>query len=138
MKVQLIKHEAKIPKLGSAGAAGYDLFACEDKIIPPQERSLVSTGIAIEIPIGLYGRIAPRSGLALKNGIDVMAGVVDSDYRGTIGIILYNTDKEKSFEIKTGDRIAQIIFEKCHYFNLTENEDLSSSERMNSGFGSTG
>jgi dUTP pyrophosphatase len=118
--------------------AGMDLAASEDKSIPPLSRAIISTGISIEIPAGYYGRIAPRSGLALKYGIDVLAGVVDSSYRGEIKVILYNTDKEEIFSVRQGDKIAQMIIEKHYNFDLLETEDLSSTERGSGGFGSTG
>jgi dUTP pyrophosphatase len=92
----------------------------------------------MSIPPGYYGRIAPRSGLALKYGIDVLAGVVDAGYRGEICVILYNTDKDNLFHIKTGDRIAQIIIEKYYPMDFVEVEKLDESIRGNSGFGSSG
>ena len=81
---------AKLPVRGSAQAAGYDLFACEDAVIPKGGRAVVQTGIHVALPEGHYGRVAPRSGLAVKHGIDVGAGVVDSDYRGLLGVVLFN------------------------------------------------
>ena len=138
MKIKLIDFNAHVPTKGSEHSAGYDLYSCCNVLIYPQERTLVKTGIVLEIPEGFYGRIAPRSGLALKNGIDVMAGVIDSDYRGEIGVILYNTDKTVPFHIKIGDRIAQLIIEKYYNFDLEKAEDLNSSDRGSGGFGSTG
>lgn len=85
---------AKLPTRGSAQAAGYDLYACEDATIPRGGRTVVQTGIHIALPEGHYGRVAPRSGLAVKHGIDVGAGVVDSDYRGLLGIVLFNFGTE--------------------------------------------
>tara|TARA_B100000401_G_C52692471_1_gene665174 strand:- start:659 stop:1015 length:357 start_codon:yes stop_codon:yes gene_type:complete len=116
------------------------------------ERRLVSTGICIEIPEGYYGRIAPRSGLAVKKGLDVMAGVIDSGYRGEIKVLLVNLNppspKKNAYEsffgsfgkidIKQEDRIAQIIIEKCYSPKWTEVEELSNSERDEGGFGSSG
>lgn len=128
---------AKIPTKGSEYSAGYDLYSCEDGIIGAKQRKIINTGIKIEIPTGLYGRIAPRSGLALKYGIDVFAGVIDSDYRGEIKCILYNSgDDDYIYHI--GDRIAQIIFEKYYDFNLNITNSLEHSERQDNGFGSTG
>ena len=138
MKIKLTDFNAQIPTKGSEHSAGYDLYSCCNALIYPQERMLIKTGIVLEIPEGFYGRIAPRSGLALKNGIDVMAGVIDSDYRGEIGVILYNTDKNTPFHIKIGDRIAQLIIEKYYTFDLQQAEDLNVSERGTGGFGSTG
>lgn len=138
MKIKLTDFNSQIPTKGSEHSAGYDLYSCCNALIYPQERALVKTGIVLEIPEGYYGRIAPRSGLALKNGIDVMAGVIDSDYRGEIGVILYNTDKKIPFHIKIGDRIAQLIIEKYYNFDLEKSEDLNFSDRGSGGFGSTG
>jgi dUTP pyrophosphatase len=118
--------------------AGADLYSIETITIPPLSRVLVKTGLALEIPRGFYGRIAPRSGLAAKHGIDVLAGVIDSSYRGPLGIILYNTDKEQSFIVNTGDRIAQIIFEQHWNFKMKEVDDLTDTDRSISGFGSSG
>lgn len=107
-------------------------------MLPPLTRATMPTGIAIEIPEGYYGRIAPRSGLAHNHGIDVLAGVVDSGYRGEIKVILYNTDKDHDFQIRQGDKIAQMIIERHYNFELVEVEDLSPTPRGEGGFGSTG
>jgi len=139
MKIQIKKlsENALIPTQGSNYAAGYDLYAAESGQVEPECRRLIKTNIAISIPEGYYGRIAPRSGLAYKNGIDVMAGVIDADYRGDVGVILYNTDIE-DFEFEKGDRIAQIIIEKCYKAEWQEVQDLKDSVRSDGGFGSTG
>jgi dUTP pyrophosphatase len=138
MKIKRTNINSHLPTRGSKYAAGYDLYSCTNLILYPKERRLVNTGIILEIPDGYYGRIAPRSGLALKQGIDVLAGVIDSDYRGEIGVILYNTDNNMPFHIKAGDRIAQIIFEKCFYFVFEEESKVEDSIRGSGGFGSTG
>lgn len=138
IRIKKVHPEAKIPYRANPTDAGADLCSVESLVIPPQSRALVSTGITLQIPDGYYGRVAPRSGLAVKNGIDVLAGVIDSGYRGTVGVVLYNTDKEKSFEIKEGDRIAQIIFEQHWNFSFKETDDLVNSDRSINGFGSTG
>lgn len=132
-------HElAIIPKRNNVTDAGADLYSAEQIVIPPQSRALVSTGISIEIPEGFYGRIAPRSGLAAKYGIDILAGVCDSGYRGEIKVVIINTDKDKNFEITYGDKIAQLIIEQHFNFDFVETEQLSSSVRGNNGFGSSG
>ena len=138
MKIKLLATNAKAPVRANDCAAGYDLYSSFDALIYPQERMLIKTGISIEIPEGYYGRIAPRSGLALKNGIDIMAGVIDSDYRGDLGVIIYNTDKDKPFHIKIGDRIAQIVFEKYYNFDIEVSDEISKTSRGDGGFGSTG
>ncbi len=117
IQIKKLSDKAKIPTQGSKYAAGYDLYAAEEVLVNTMGRKLVKTNISISIPEGYYGRIAPRSGLAYKNGIDVLAGVIDSDYRGDIGVILFNTDHNLDFEVNVGDRIAQIIIEKCHSAN---------------------
>lgn len=138
MNIKLIHSDAKIPSKASEHSAGYDLYSCVDGVIAPNTRALIQTGIVLEIPAGYYGRIAPRSGLALKNGIDVMAGVVDSDYRGEVGIILYNSDYNKYFNFEVGDRIAQIIIEKYYNFEINKVELNTTTERNDGGFGSSG
>jgi len=136
--VKKLSENATVPTKGTLFAAGYDLYAAEDAVICCGSRKLVKTNISMEITPGYYGRIAPRSGLAYKNGIDVLAGVIDSDYRGDIGVILYNTDKNIEFNVKKGDRIAQIIFEACYSASFQEVNELDSSVRQSGGFGSTG
>lgn len=138
INVQLLSDKARIPYQATDRAAGYDLFSAESILIGPQERRLIKTNVAIEIPFGYYGRIAPRSGLAYKNGIDVLAGVIDSDYRGDIGVILLNTDLKSNFEINIGDRIAQIIIEKCHHVLWIQKESLGNTTRGSKGYGHSG
>lgn len=138
-KVSKINADAIIPSRGSEGAAGYDLSSCENIVVPARKWKLVNTGIAIQIPTDCYARVASRSGLALKKGIDVGAGVIDSDYRNAIGVILFNHSDE-DFEVNVGDRIAQIIFEKIYTpeLEVVDYNTLTSTRRGMSGFGSTG
>jgi dUTP pyrophosphatase len=138
INVKKLSENATIPTQGTKFAAGYDLYAAEDEVVVCGTRKLIKTNISMEITPGYYGRIAPRSGLAYKSGIDVLAGVIDSDYRGDIGVILYNTDKNIDFEIKKGDRIAQIIFEACYSATLNTVENLDNTLRQDGGYGSTG
>lgn len=138
INVKKLSENAIIPAQGTNFAAGYDLYAAEDAVVVCGTRKLVKTNISMEITPGYYGRIAPRSGLAYKSGIDVLAGVIDSDYRGDIGVILYNTDKNIDFTVKKGDRIAQIIFEACYTATLNNVENLDNTLRQAGGFGSTG
>ncbi len=133
--------EAVIPTQAKSHDAGFDLYSLEPGILLPNERRLFKTGISLAIPPGYYGRIAPRSGLALKQGLDVMGGVCDSSYRGDIGVILLNTnggDESNHIRIEKGQKIAQIIFEKCHNANFILVDKLEETERMGNGFGSTG
>jgi dUTP pyrophosphatase len=138
INVKKLSENATIPTQGSSFAAGYDLYAAEDAVVVCGTRKLIKTNISMEITPGYYGRIAPRSGLAYKNGIDVLAGVIDSDYRGDIGVILYNTDANIDFHVKKGDRIAQIIFEACYSATLNNVDNLDNTLRQSGGFGSTG
>ncbi|GAA6029566.1 hypothetical protein JCM8097_000941 [Rhodosporidiobolus ruineniae] len=135
--VQRLSESAKLPHRGSALAAGYDLSSAEDKVIPAQGKALISTGLAIAVPEGTYGRVAPRSGLASKHMIDTGAGVIDADYRGEVKVLLFNHAKE-DFQINTGDRIAQLILERIATPDVQEVESLSETVRGAGGFGSTG
>ncbi|NWW05064.1 DUT protein, partial [Oreocharis arfaki] len=132
-----LSDNAFAPSRGSARAAGYDLYSAYDCVIPPMEKAVVKTDIQIALPSGCYGRVAPRSGLAAKHFIDVGAGVIDEDYRGNVGVVLFNFGKE-TFEVKKGDRIAQLICERIYYPELEEVEALDDTERGEGGFGSTG
>ncbi|XP_025901540.1 deoxyuridine 5'-triphosphate nucleotidohydrolase, mitochondrial [Nothoprocta perdicaria] len=132
-----LSENARAPTRGSARAAGYDLYSAYDCVIPPMEKAVVKTDIQISLPAGCYGRVAPRSGLAAKHFIDVGAGVIDEDYRGNVGVVLFNFGKE-SFEVKKGDRIAQLICERIFYPELEEVQVLDDTERGAGGFGSTG
>ncbi|XP_031227605.1 deoxyuridine 5'-triphosphate nucleotidohydrolase, mitochondrial [Mastomys coucha] len=134
--VRLSEH-ATAPTRGSARAAGYDLYSAYDYTISPMEKAVVKTDIQVAVPSGCYGRVAPRSGLAVKHFIDVGAGVIDEDYRGNVGVVLFNFGKEK-FEVKKGDRIAQLICERVFYPDLEEVQALDDTERGSGGFGSTG
>ena len=128
---------AKMPVQNTSTDAGYDLFSTENYILQPWERKLIKTNISCAIPEGYYGRIAPRSGLAYKHGIDTLAGVVDAGYRWDIGVILINFGDEK-FEIEIWDKIAQFIIEKCHYVDWIEVDNLDETDRNDWGFGSSG
>jgi dUTP pyrophosphatase len=127
------------PARAEPGAAGYDLSACEDKVIAPGTWDKVDTGIAVAFPTDCYGRVAPRSGLAFKKGVQVGAGVIDSSYRGTIQVILFNHGTD-ALQVNAGDRIAQLIFERIYTPELEEvtYEQLGETERGEGGFGSTG
>ncbi|PIA12607.1 deoxyuridine 5'-triphosphate nucleotidohydrolase [Coemansia reversa NRRL 1564] len=138
-KCKIVRKEnsAKIPTRGSDKAAGYDLYSSENTVINAKDRKVVSTGLMIKCPEGTYGRIAPRSGLAFKHGIDVGGGVVDADYTGVVKVILFNHSTE-NFEIKIGDRIAQIIFEVVIHPDFEVVSSLDTTVRGDGGFGSTG
>jgi len=135
--IRRLSEHAKIPTKGSKLAAGYDLYSAHDYLIKARGREMVKTDLQIALPTGCYGRVAPRSGLAWKHSIDVGAGVIDEDYRGPLNVILFNLG-DQDFEIKRGDRIAQLICEKIEQTDLEEVSDLDSTERGANGFGSTG
>lgn len=125
------------PVRGSERAAGLDLRSAYDLIVPARGKALVKTDLQIQVPNGSYGRVAPRSGLAVKNFIDVGAGVVDEDYRGNLGVVLFN-HSDQEFEVKRGDRIAQLICERIFYPELEQADKLDETVRGEGGFGSTG
>jgi deoxyuridine 5'-triphosphate nucleotidohydrolase len=146
VRIRLIHPAASVPTRGTELSAGYDLYASETMTIPSSivlpdggveiGRAAVPTGLALAIPQGLYGRVAPRSGLALRSGIDVGAGVVDPDYRDELLVLLFNLGG-KPFEVKVGDRIAQIVFERIGVPEIVVTETLDATARIG-GFGSTG
>ena len=141
MKVKIVTKDDTIPlpRYETDGAAGVDLAAAEDGALAPQERKLVPTGLFMEIPDGYEGQVRPRSGLAIKHGITMLnnPGTVDSDYRGEVCVILYNSSSEP-FEYKKGDRIAQMVFAPVTKAEIIKTEVLSTTARGKSGFGSTG
>ncbi|KAI0761711.1 dUTPase-like protein [Irpex lacteus] len=129
--------KATIPTKGSPLAAGYDLYSAENKIVPAHGKALIDTQISVAVPAGTYGRVAPRSGLASKFMIDTGAGVIDADYRGVVFVLLFNLS-DKDFEVKEGDRIAQLIIERIYTPEVLEVQDLDETLRGAGGFGSTG
>lgn len=135
--VKKLSEFATIPTKGSKLAAGYDLYAAHEYVIKSKGKEMVKTDLQIALPTGCYGRVAPRSGLAWKNFIDVGAGVIDEDYRGPVNVILFNFGDD-DFIIKRGDRIAQLICEKIQQTDIVEVDDLEKTERGANGFGSTG
>ena len=136
VKIKKLHPEAKIPVYGTAESAGFDIYSNEDAIINSGERKAVSTGIALEIPEGKVLLLWDRSGMGFK-GIHRFAGVIDSDYRGEIKIILFNSTS-KDFIIKKGDRIAQGIIQDYYSPEFQEIYSLTQTERGESGFGSSG
>jgi dUTP pyrophosphatase len=137
LKFLRLHADAKLPARGSPHAAGLDLSSVENLRIPARGRALVRTGLSVAIPHGFYGRVAPRSGLAVKHGLDVLAGVIDSDYRGEIICALINHG-EDSLEIEAGMRVAQLIIESIATPEAVWGEDLDETVRGGKGFGSTG
>lgn len=135
--VKKLTEFATVPTRGSSQAAGYDLYSAYDVTIPKEGKALVKTDIAVALPDGCYGRVAPRSSLSWKHHIDVGAGVIDGDYRGNVGVVLFNLSK-KDYEVKRGDRVAQLILERIFTSPIKAVEELPTSNRGNGGFGSTG
>jgi len=129
--------EAVIPNYAHLTDAGFDLYSIEDKTLKPGERHLFKIGLATEFPSGFFVLIKPKSGLAVKGGIDVLAGVIDSGYRGEWGIVLTNFG-DQSYEFKKGDKIAQGILLSVNQAEITEAKDLAETKRGEGGFGSTG
>lgn len=137
---QALRPGTILPTYGSEHAVGLDLYVPRGALergISPGERITILTGLSVAIPDGYYGRIAPRSGLAHKNGVDVLAGVIDPDYRGEIGAILINHGSE-GFAVRPGDRIAQLIFECADRMQPKFVDQLPATARGEGGFGSTG
>jgi deoxyuridine 5'-triphosphate nucleotidohydrolase len=128
---------ALLPTRGSSLAAGLDIYAIEDLTIQPGDRALALTGLAVAIPEGYYGRLAPRSGLATKEGLDTLAGVIDADYRGEIRCLLYNTGVE-TINLPAQSKICQLIIEKIITPAAVWADEISDTDRGSGGFGSTG
>src|SRR6056300_395892 len=135
--VKKLNEHAITPTRGSPLAAGYDVYSSVDTTIASGCRGLVDTGVAFTVPLETYGRIAPRSGLAVKKGIQVGAGVIDRDYTGEVKVVLFNHGDDE-FVIKKGDRIAQLIIEKIEMPEVKLVDELLVTERGEGGFGSTG
>ncbi|OJJ62182.1 hypothetical protein ASPSYDRAFT_618263 [Aspergillus sydowii CBS 593.65] len=137
LQVKKLIDTARAPTRGSAFAAGYDMYSAKETVIPAKGKALVDTGIAIAVPEGTYGRVAPRSGLASKHFIDTGAGVIDADYRGEVKVLLFNFS-DVDFTINEGDRIAQLVLERIYTPEVEVVEELAESVRGAGGFGSTG
>ena len=132
-----LDERATLPTRGSQFSAGLDLFTIESVVIQPKQRAAVRTGLAVAIPEDYYGRIAPRSGLAMKQGLDVLSGVIDADYRGEILCLLYNTG-DNPIELPAQSKMCQLIIEKIITPTAAWVDEISETERGSGGFGSTG
>lgn len=142
MTVKIInKSKHTLPNYETSASAGMDLRAniSEAITLQPLERTIVKTGLFIELPVGFEAQVRPRSGLAAKHGITVLnaPGTIDADYRGEIGVILVNLSNE-NFTIENGERIAQLVFARHEQAQFVEVEALSETDRGEGGFGSTG
>lgn len=136
-KIKLLTHHATVPTKATSHSAGYDLYSAKDYVVNPRDKVLIDTDIAISLPVGTYGRIAPRSSLSSKYFTDIGAGVIDNDYRGPIKVLLFNHSKDQ-LHIKIGDKIAQLIIEKYYNIEYTLVDELNETERNKNGFGSSG
>lgn len=136
IKFKLLHDKAKAPTRATEGAAGFDLYCCEHATLYPGVHAVLGTGVAMAIPPRHVGLIWPRSGMAARHGVDTLAGVVDSDYRGEVRVSLINHG-DRPVELKPGDRIAQIIFQQ-HLSWADVVDELDETERGDGGFGSTG
>jgi dUTP pyrophosphatase len=137
LRFKQLDDRAVLPRRGSVLAAGLDVCSIEDLHIQPKQRATARTGLAVAIPQGFYGRIAPRSGLAAKKGLDVLAGVIDSDYRGEVCCLLYNTGDE-AIDLPAGSKICQLIVEQIIMPETAWVNELDETARGAGGFGSTG
>ena len=137
MKVRFLSDSAFLPTRGSQYSAGLDLYAPCPGEIKPLERLLVPLDISIELPLGTFGHILPRSGLALKHGIHVGAGVIDEDYRGNLGVLLFNLG-DQPFSFNKGDRIAQLVIKQYERVDIEYVNEMSETYRGNKGFGRSG
>jgi dUTP pyrophosphatase len=132
-----VEGAGKLPEYASEGAAGADLRAREADVLPPGARAAVATGVHLEIPAGHVGLVWPRSGLAVRSGIDTLAGVIDSDYRGEVRVVLVNHG-DAEFRIEPGDRIGQLLIQPVARATFSRAPALAATSRGEGGFGSTG
>jgi dUTP pyrophosphatase len=140
LRVRRLEPDAVLPRRAHPGDAGYDLCAVEAVTLAPGERAMVRTGVAVELPAGHAGWVVPRSGLAARHGIALVnaPGLIDAGYRGEVRVLLLNTDREAAFEVRPGERIAQLVVAAVAAPEVVEVDDLAPSPRGAGGFGSTG
>lgn len=139
LKIKKLVPHAILPSRATPQSAGYDLYSSEGYVLLPGHRVVVSTGIQVQLPPGVYGRIAPRSGLSVKHGLGVGAGVIDADYQGELKVVLFNHDLRNNFVIRPGYRIAQLLLEYVATPEVEEIQEFDTvTERGAGGFGSSG
>jgi dUTP pyrophosphatase len=138
--LKLLDESLPLPRYQHEGDAGFDLSSRIDFVVEPGERAIIPTGIAAQIPRGYAGLVLPRSGLAARHGIALVnsPGLIDAGYRGEIAVVLINTDKRAAFQIKRGDRIAQLVIQRVEEAVIVEAPEPDESSRGAGGFGSTG
>jgi len=137
LRVKKLSSSAQLPTKGSPQSAGWDLKAAHETVVPARGKAIIATDLSIAVPAGCYGRIAPRSGLSWKKHTDIGAGVIDMDYRGPVGVVIFN-HANTDLKVEAGDRVAQLILEKISYADMVEVDSLDDTERGEGGFGSTG
>lgn len=139
LPVRRLREEASLPTQAYAGDAGLDLAACDRHEVGPGERAVIPTGLALEIPEGYGGFVLPRSGLAAQHGITLLnaPGLIDAGYRGEVQVVCHNTDRERTFVVEPGMRIAQLVVLPVPEVALVEREELASTDRGARGFGSS-
>ncbi len=140
ISIKRVDPELPLPSYSHPGDAGADLCSSADVTLQPGERALVSTGIAMALPEGYVALVHPRSGLAARHGISIVnaPGTIDAGFRGEVMVCLVNTDQREPFEVRRGDRIAQLVIQRCETALFVEAEDLPESVRGAGGYGSTG
>ncbi len=140
LQIKLLDESLPMPRYAHEGDAGLDLPSRIDFTLGPGERATIPTGIAVAIPRGYAGFVLIRSGLAARNGIECVnsPGLIDAGYRGEISVIMLNTDKREPFQIRRGDRIAQLVIQKVEEARLVRVDELDETARGEGGFGSTG
>lgn len=137
LKIKKIHPEAKLPKYATSGDAGMDLFAVEEVSVEPGEIVRIKSGVAMEIPEGYVGLCWDKSGLSMKHGIKVLAGVIDSSFRGELVMAVINLGKD-TYTFEKGHKVMQMLIQKVEHVEIMETNDLSETERGEGGFGSTG
>ena len=138
--VRRLDPELPLPAYAHPGDAGADLLTSVDVRLAPGERALVPTGVAIALPVGFVALVHPRSGLAARHGLSIVntPGTVDAGYRGEIKVLLINTDRQETIELRRGDRVAQLVIQRHETARFTEVDELPDSQRGAGGYGSTG
>lgn len=137
IKVKKLKVNAILPQMMRQGDAAFDLATCEDVLLHPGETKIIPTGLVLEIPEGFVGNIRDRSGLSAKHALHTLAGIIDSNYRGEIGVVMTNLS-QTDYNIKTGDRVAQMLIQKIEMTEFEEVEEVSDTNRGEAGFNSSG
>ncbi|GAB3992936.1 dUTP diphosphatase [Nocardioides marmoraquaticus] len=140
IRVRRLDPDVPLPSYAHPGDAGADLHAAADVLLEPGRRALVPTGLALALPDGHVGLVHPRSGLAARHGITIVnaPGTVDAGYRGEVHVCLLNTDPHEPFQVRRGDRIAQLVVQRVETAAFEEADDLGSTARGTGGYGSTG